>query len=62
MQRFKALELSVSDKSWTLASQVDITGKPAGLTNETEKMLAARSALLTQKISDAKNRLGGGAG
>ena len=59
MQRFKALELSVSDKGWTLAAQVDITGKPTGLTNETEKMLAARSALLTQKINDAKKRLGG---
>ena len=57
MQRFKALEMSVVDKGWSLASQLDITKMPSGLTSEDEKMVAAKSALFMQKIADTRRRL-----
>ena len=62
MQRFKALEMSVKDRNWALASQVEITDTAGGLANEEERLIAARSALLSQKIATARHQLARGPG
>ena len=60
MQRFKALEVSVTDRGRSLASQLEVTDGKMGLTNEDEKLYAARAALIGQKVNDAKKKLAGG--
>ena len=54
MQRFKALEMAVGDKSWAVATQLEVSGETQGITTLEEKTAAARHALLQQKLADAK--------
>ncbi|CAK0886883.1 unnamed protein product, partial [Prorocentrum cordatum] len=64
MQRFKALELSLSDASWQVASELEIApdARPS-LASMGEQDLARRAALLRRKLMDAKSRGGlGGKG
>ena len=42
MQSFKALELSVKDKSWAIASQLEVTSRAVGLATEEERLLSER--------------------
>ncbi|CAK0795565.1 unnamed protein product [Prorocentrum cordatum] len=62
MQRFKALELSLSDASWQVASELEIVpdARPS-LASMGEQDLARRAALLRRRLMDAKSRgaLGG---
>ena len=62
MQRFKALEMAVGDKSWAVASQLEVAEDLPGLTTMEEKQAAARYALLQQKLADAKAKAAAGAG
>ena len=62
MQRFKALEMAVGDKSWAVASQLEVAEDLPGLTTVEEKQAAARHALLQQKLADAKAKAAAGAG
>ncbi|CAK0851484.1 unnamed protein product, partial [Prorocentrum cordatum] len=62
MQRFKALELSLSDASWQVASELEIVpDAPPSLASMGEQDLARRAALLRRRLMDAKSRgaLGG---
>ena len=59
MQRFKALELSVSDKSWAVAAGLELIPDSQGLATEEETHLAARHVLLRQKLDSAKAKLSG---
>ena len=59
MQRFKALEMSVAEKNWELASHLEITDATGGLTSLEEKQVVARQAFFLKKLADAKSRLGG---
>ncbi|CAK0847024.1 unnamed protein product, partial [Prorocentrum cordatum] len=64
MQRFRALELSLSDASWQVASELEIVPdtRPS-LASMGEQDLARRVALLRRKLMDAKSRGGlGGRG
>ncbi|CAK0838916.1 unnamed protein product [Prorocentrum cordatum] len=64
MQRFKALELSLSDASWQVASELEIVpGARPSLASMGEQGLARRAALLRRKLMGAKSRGGlGGKG
>ena len=59
MQRFKALEQSVGDRGWSIASQLEVTDTRVGLTTEDEKLCAARSALMKRKVDEIKKKLAG---
>eukprot|EP00959_Pyramimonas_sp_CCMP1952_P273478 5716469-Pyramimonas_sp.AAC.1 len=64
MQRFKALELSLSEASWQVASELEIAldARPS-LASMGDQDLARRAALLRRKLMDAKSRGGlGGKG
>ena len=59
MQRFKALETSVADKTWAVASQLELLPKTdLGLTSPEELRLASRQALLQRKLADIKAKVG----
>ena len=60
MPLLEALEASVKDRSWVLASQVEVTGNAGGLVNEEERFITTRSALLSQKIATARHPLARG--
>ena len=60
MQRFKALEQSISDGHWGLASQMELVeegGKT--LASAKEQRTAARAELLRHKLEEARKRHGG---
>ena len=59
MQRFKALEMSVAEKSLDLASHLEITDKTGGLTTPPEKQAVARQAFLFKRLADATSNLAG---
>jgi len=65
MQRFKALELSLSDSSWQIASELEIVPdhRPT-LASMDEQDLARRSAGLRRRLLEARGRgaFGGGRG
>ena len=58
MQRFKALELSVKEQSWVLASELELLPPyDAVLTSHSEHRKAAQAALLKDKLLEAKRKL-----
>jgi hypothetical protein len=62
MQRYKALELSVTDGSWGLAEKVELLPpRNVGLTSIEESQAAARAQLLQLKLDEARKRGRGGA-
>ena len=58
MQRFKALEMSVQDKSWAVAANLEVCEDAVGLTTLEEKQAATRHTLLMQKLNEAKVKAG----
>ena len=62
MQRFKALELSVADKSWAVAHALEVEGPTQGLATMEETQLAARQVLLKQRLEEAKQTAAAKAG
>ena len=58
-QRCKALEMSVAEKSWDLASHLEITDETGGLTTLPENQAVARQAYLFKRLADAKSKVAG---
>ena len=61
MQRFKALETSVADKSWAVASGIEVVDETEGLATREERAEAAKTIMLKQKLEEAKQKLATGA-
>ena len=60
MQRFKALELSIKDKSWTLATELELLPPlDACLTSQSEHQKAAKAALLRGKLEEVRRKVKG---
>ncbi len=56
MQRFKALELAHGERSWVVASNLELAGDQDGLASHEERHQAARHAMLQKKLLDARAR------
>lgn len=54
MQRLEALELSFSEKNWTVASQLEFAGASSGLITDRETNEAVRRATFISKVSEEK--------
>ena len=57
MQRFKALEQSISDGHWGIANQLELVEDTATtLTSTGEQRAAARAELLRHKLEEARRK------
>ena len=55
-QRFKALELSVSEGNWALASQLEVTPQGGGLASMAERREAAKGELMKLKLQEGTRK------
>ena len=62
MQRFKALELSADEKSWAVASHLELSDTGNGLASIEEREAASRHALLQRKLAEARQKAAGAVG
>ena len=59
MQRFKALEQSVTDKNWNMARHLEVLPlQDVGLTTQGEQLAASRAELLRAKLEQARAKHG----
>ena len=57
MQRYKAVEMSISDGTWTLAQRIElITDQGVGLVSNEEHAAAARAAMLGHKLDEVRKK------
>ena len=57
MQRYKAVEMSIADGTWTLAQRIElITDQGVGLVSNEEHVAAARAAMLIHKLDEVKKK------
>ena len=54
-----ALQCAHTDRGWSVASALEVTDTGTGLATEEERMYAAKTALLRQKVAEAKKKLAG---
>ena len=54
MQRFKALELSVDEKSWAIASHLEVSSDSKGLATLEERQAAGKHAMLHKRLAELK--------
>ena len=58
IQRLKALEQSVRDRDWSVASQLELADERPGLVSLPEQHAAARHAVLQHRLADLRARQG----
>jgi len=59
MQQFKALEMSVRDRGWSLVNGLEVTNRGDGLVSDEERYAAVKCALLQKKLNEARTKLDG---
>ena len=57
MQRYKAVEMSIADGTWTLTQMIEqITDQGVGLVSLDEHTAAARAAMLGHKLDEVRKK------